>query len=164
MPPVIDQHATPMCVAYSSSAVKAGQDRRDQERFFDFDEPAFFAAIGGTASGARVRDAMERMRSAGYPVAGSGDAAHHRIAAYYAVPRDVATIKAAIHGSSASANRRRCGSRRTAISGSSRRRWRGSTPRPPLRPPSPHGSHRRPGPRLPGVVAGDTSPPSEGAA
>jgi hypothetical protein len=97
MPPVLDQHATPMCVAYSSSAMKAWQDRRDQERFFDFDEPAFFAAIGGTAQGAYVRSAMERMRSFGYPVADSGDAAHHRIAAYYAVARDVATIKAAIH-------------------------------------------------------------------
>ena len=32
MPPVLDQHATPMCVAYSSSAMKAWQDRRDQER------------------------------------------------------------------------------------------------------------------------------------
>jgi len=40
---------------------------------------------------------MERMRSAGYPVTGSGDAAHHRIAAYYAVPRDLPTIKAAIY-------------------------------------------------------------------
>jgi hypothetical protein len=97
MPPVLDQHATPMCVAYSSSAVKAWQDRRDQERLFDFDEPAFFAAIGGTAAGARVRDAMEWMRSAGYPVVGVGDPAHHKIAAYYAVPLDIATIKAAIH-------------------------------------------------------------------
>jgi len=35
------------------------------------------------------------MSSAGYPVAGLGDPAHHRIAAYYAVPRDVATINAA---------------------------------------------------------------------
>jgi len=60
MPPVLDQHATPMCVAYSSSAVKAWQDRRDQERFFDFDEPAFFAAIGGSAQGAYVRAAVER--------------------------------------------------------------------------------------------------------
>ena len=97
MPPVLDQHATPMCVAYSSSAVKAWQDRRDQERFFNFDEPAFFAAIGGTSQGAYVRDAMERMRTAGYPVAGLGDPEHHRIAAYYAVPHDLATIKAAIH-------------------------------------------------------------------
>jgi hypothetical protein len=97
MPPVLDQHATPMCVAYSSSAMKAWQDRRDQERFFDFDEPRFFREIGGTAAGAYVRDAMDRMRAVGYPIVASGDPAHHRIAAYYAVPRDVATIKAAIH-------------------------------------------------------------------
>ena len=49
MPPVLDQHATPMCVAYSSSAMKSWQDRRDQERFFDFDEPTFFGQIGGTS-------------------------------------------------------------------------------------------------------------------
>jgi hypothetical protein len=61
MPPVLDQRATPMCVAYSSAAVKGWQDRRDQEAFFDFDDPRFFSEIGGTASGARVRDAMERM-------------------------------------------------------------------------------------------------------
>jgi len=97
MPPVLDQRATPMCVAYSSSAMKAWQDRRDQERLFDFDEPAFFTAIGGTPAGAYVRAAMERMRTAGYPVVGVGDPAHHRIAAYYAVPSDLATIKAAIH-------------------------------------------------------------------
>ena len=96
MPAVLDQRATPMCVAYSSSAMKAWQDRRDQERFFDFDEPAFFAAIGGTAAGRTSAHAMERMRLFGYPVAGSGDAGNHRIAAYYAVPRDLATIKAAI--------------------------------------------------------------------
>jgi hypothetical protein len=93
---VLDQHATPTCVAYSSSAMKAWQDKRDQERFFDFDEPTFFGEIGGTSAGAHVRAAMERMRRFGYPVAGSGDAGNHRIAAYYAVPRDLATIKAAI--------------------------------------------------------------------
>ena len=49
MPPILNQGSSPMCVAYSSSAMKAWQDRRDQERFFDFNEPAFFAAIGGTA-------------------------------------------------------------------------------------------------------------------
>ena len=67
MPPVLDQRATPMCVAYSSSAMKAWQDRRDQERFFDFDEPTFFAEIGGTAQGAYVRAAMERMRTRRLP-------------------------------------------------------------------------------------------------
>ena len=50
-----------------------GSFRDRRQRLFDFDEPAFFAAIGGTAQGAYVRAAMERMRSFGYPVAGSGD-------------------------------------------------------------------------------------------
>jgi len=63
MPPVLDQHATPMCVAFSSSGMKAWQDRWDQERFFDFDEPTFFGQIGGTPAGAYVRDAMERNKS-----------------------------------------------------------------------------------------------------
>ena len=97
MPPILDQSSSPMCVAYSSSAMKAWQDRRDQERFFDFDEPTFFGQIGGTSAGAYVRDAMERMRRYGYPVVASGDAGSHKIAAYYAVPRDLATIKAAIY-------------------------------------------------------------------
>jgi len=96
MPPILNQGSSPMCVAYSSSAMKGWQDRRDQERFFDFDEPTFFASIGGTAAGAYVRHAMERMRRFGYPVVASGNAASHKIAAYYAVPRDLATIKAAI--------------------------------------------------------------------
>lgn len=46
MPPILDQGSSPMCVAYSTSVMKAGQDRWDQERFFDstspfdFDEPS----------------------------------------------------------------------------------------------------------------------------
>ena len=32
MPPVLNQHATPMCVAYSSSAMKSWQDRPDGPR------------------------------------------------------------------------------------------------------------------------------------
>ena len=96
MPPVLNQRATPMCVAYSSSAMKSWQDKRDQERFFDFDEPRFFSEIGGTANGAYVRAAMERLRLYGYPVVGIRDPGDHRIAAYYAVSRDLSTIKAAI--------------------------------------------------------------------
>jgi hypothetical protein len=49
MPPVLNQRATPMCVAYSSSAMKSWQDKRDQERFFDFDEPTFLAALRSTS-------------------------------------------------------------------------------------------------------------------
>jgi hypothetical protein len=96
MPPVLNQHSTPMCVAFSTSALKGWQDRRDQERYFDFDEPKFFRQIGGTDSGAHVRDAMESLLAVGYPVASTGDPAHHKIAAYFVVPTDAAAIKAAI--------------------------------------------------------------------
>ena len=96
MPPVLDQGDSPMCVAYSSSAIKARQDRLDQLRFFDFDEPRFFREIGGTSAGAQVRWAMERMRTTGYPVVRTGDPAHHRIAAYYAVPAEFGAMHQAI--------------------------------------------------------------------
>lgn len=97
MPAVLNQGDTPQCVAFSSSSLKAWHDRRDQERWFDFDEGLFFREIGGTSSGAYVRSAMERMRVHGYPVKSVGDPQHHRIVAYYSVPRDLATIKAAIY-------------------------------------------------------------------
>ena len=97
MPAVLDQGTSPMCVAYSSSALKGWQDRRDQERWFDFDEPRFFRQIGGTAAGARVRDAMESLLATGYPVVQTGDQGRHRIAAYFTVPVTGAAIKAAIH-------------------------------------------------------------------
>ena len=94
MPVVLDQGSSPMCVAYSSSTLKSWQDRRDQERWFNFDEPAFFKQIGGTSDGARVRDAMDSMLAKGYPP----DPARHKIAAYYTVPvTSSASIKAAIH-------------------------------------------------------------------
>ena len=92
MPAVLDQHATPMCVAFSTSALKSWQDRRDQERWFPFDEPAFFRQIGGTPDGAHVRDAMNSLLTVGYPP----DPARHRIAAYFVVPVTAEAIKAAI--------------------------------------------------------------------
>jgi hypothetical protein len=97
MPPVLDQGATPQCVAFSSSSMKAWQDRRDQGQFFNFDEGTFFRRIGGGPDGAFVHMAMEELRTVGYPVVGSGDAARHKIAAYYAVPIEFAAIKAAIY-------------------------------------------------------------------
>ena len=92
MPVVLDQGSSPMCVAFSSSAMKAWQDRRDQERWFPFDETAFFAQIGGTANGAYTRVAMASLLSTGYPP----DPARHKIAAYFAVPVTADAIKAAI--------------------------------------------------------------------
>ena len=82
MPPVLDQHATPMCVAYSSSGGEgvAGPARPGSASSTSTSRPS--SPRSAALDGARVRDAMERMRTAGYPVVGVGDPAHHRIAAY----------------------------------------------------------------------------------
>ena len=97
-PPVLNQGATPQCVAYSTSAMKSYQDRDDQSpvKWWNFDEPRFFTQIGGTAQGAYLRTALARLVSFGYPVVTSGEAAKHRIRAYYFVPTDRATIKRAL--------------------------------------------------------------------
>ena len=98
--PVLDQGQTPMCVAFSTARMKMWQDRDDQAvaRWWDFDEARFFRAIGGTSQGAYLRAAMDRALKVGYPVTGGkSPTAAHRIKAYYAVPKDIASIKAAIY-------------------------------------------------------------------
>lgn len=98
MGPVLDQGASPQCVAFSSSAMKTWQDKRDQEQTFDFDEGLFFRQIGGTDAGAYTRDAFLRMKDYGYPPIGNAAAANvHRIAAFYSVPWNMAELKAAIY-------------------------------------------------------------------
>jgi C1A family cysteine protease len=96
--PILDQGTTPMCVAYSTSSLTSYQDRDDQSpvKWWDFDEPRFFRAIGGTSQGAFLRNALDRLLKVGYPVVTLGQADHHRIKAYYSIPPDVATIKATI--------------------------------------------------------------------
>lgn len=94
-PPILNQHATPMCVAYSSSTLKGWEDLRDQGAF-DFDEPLFFDEIGGTASGAYIRQALDRLLSVGYPVVTIGNRAQHRITAYYRVGISETELKTAI--------------------------------------------------------------------
>ena len=97
-PPVLNQGASPMCVAYSTSALKSYQDRDDVSpvRWFDFDEPLFFRQIGGSASGAYLRTALDRLLKAGYPLVTGGQADKHRIRAYYAVPNVILTIQRAL--------------------------------------------------------------------
>lgn len=98
-PPVLNQGATPQCVAYSTSAMKSYQDRDDQVpvRWWNFDEQRFFVQIGGTSQGAYLRTALSRLLNFGYPVVDVGEAAKHKIKAYYAVPTgDRATIKRAL--------------------------------------------------------------------
>ena len=93
--PVLNQHDTPMCVAFSSSSLKAMQDWEDQHRWFNFDEPKFFKRIGGNAQGAYPRAALEEMLKVGYPTQ-NGRAGKHRIKAYYAVPIRPKMIKQVI--------------------------------------------------------------------
>ena len=96
LPPILNQGNTPMCVAFSTSALKSYEDRRDQGQFFNFDEAAFFRAIGGGSNGAILRDAFVRMLGTGYPVVNVGQAGSHKIKAYYAVPKTKADIQQAI--------------------------------------------------------------------
>ena len=95
LPPVIDQGSTPQCVAFSQSTLKAYEDLKDQGPF-NFDEGLFFRRIGGNASGAVTRTGLNQLLKVGYPVVGTDDAAHHRIAAYYSVPVTEAAIKNAL--------------------------------------------------------------------
>jgi len=98
--PVLDQGQTPMCVAFSTSRMKAWQDRDDAtvHKWYDFDEVRFFRAIGGTSQGAYLRAAMDRLLKVGYPVVSTTpNAFAHRIKAYYAVPKTIPEIKAAIY-------------------------------------------------------------------
>ncbi len=94
-PPILDQGNTTRCVAFAQALIKGYEDLRDTGPA-DFDEQAFFVAIGGGPNGAIVRVALAELLSTGYPVVNLGQAAKHKIAAYYAVPVDEAAIKSAI--------------------------------------------------------------------
>jgi C1A family cysteine protease len=98
-PPVLNQGDTPMCVAYSTSSLKSYQDRDDQSpaKWWNFDEPYFFRLIGGGYNGAILRNAMDRMLKAGYPVVGgTSPTSKHKIKAYYSVGKDKTAIKTAV--------------------------------------------------------------------
>ena len=98
MPPVLDQHATPMCVAYSLERHEgvAGQARPGAPLRLRR------AARSSARSAARRPGRTSGTRWTGCAPSATRSRAratrrHHRIAAYYAVPRDLAAIKAAIH-------------------------------------------------------------------
>lgn len=96
LPPVMDQGTTPMCVAYSSGSMKNWQDKRDLDKFFNFDESRFFYSIGGGPNGAVARYALDRMLNYGYPEHGGVYASRHKITAYYSVDKSMSIIKHAI--------------------------------------------------------------------
>lgn len=96
MPAVLNQGNTPQCLAYSTSFIKAYQDRRDQGKFFNFDEPVFFRQINGTIYGAYARDALDSLVDVGYPIVSIGEAYKHKIKSYYGVPVAKENIQQAI--------------------------------------------------------------------
>lgn len=99
MPLVLNQGLTPMCVAYSASAMKDSQDYDDAavRRHWNFDEPTFFRQIGGTSQGAVLRNALNRLVAYGYPVvANASPASAHRVTSYWAVPKTKYDVMAAL--------------------------------------------------------------------
>ena len=93
---VVDQGSSPMCVAYSAAGEQGWYDLRDTGLAL-FDEALFFRQIGGSSSGAVIRDALALRLSAGYPVSGHPElAGQHKIAAYFVVPVAQADLCAAI--------------------------------------------------------------------
>jgi C1A family cysteine protease len=97
--PILDQGSTPQCVAYSTARMQMWNDRTDYvpHRWFNFNEAAFFRAIGGTADGAFLRAALDRLVKVGYPVESTTPNPYaHKIRRYYAVPKTVHDMKRAI--------------------------------------------------------------------
>ena len=97
MPVVLNQHATPQCVAFSAASEQMAFDQCDQHAWYAFDEGTFFSMIGGGPGGADVRVALGVRKATGYPTVGRNDAGSHRIAAYYTVPKDALSLKQAIY-------------------------------------------------------------------
>jgi hypothetical protein len=94
--PVMNQATTPRCVAFAEAGLKGWEDRQDQAQFFAWDTGLFFSRIGGGANGAVVRVGFDQMLKVGYPVVSIDDAAHHRIASYYAAGLSQAAVQQAV--------------------------------------------------------------------
>lgn len=96
MPAVLNQGDTPRCVAFSTSTVKAWQDRLEWGRFYNFDEAKFARQIGTTAVGAYMSRALVQLDDYGYPVVNVGQRSKHRILEYWSVPVNAGDIKRAV--------------------------------------------------------------------
>lgn len=96
-PAVLNQGRLPQCVAYSLDWLKQWQDYRDQGHvWYPFATQTFFTQIGGGPGGAVTRVALASLVKTGYPVTATGNAALHRLAAYYAVPLTRTDVQNAI--------------------------------------------------------------------
>lgn len=108
MPPTLNQHASPMCVAYTSAGIKSFEERRDGHPTFLAFDPAWlypiaqrFDGIALPHEGTTIRAALRVMKGTGMALVGHPETAgSYKIAAYYKVPLVADSIKRAIftHG------------------------------------------------------------------
>lgn len=103
MPPTLNQGSTPQCVAYSSTSVRQFQQQPESGIYQPFDPNWLYAraqAIDGIPlphDGTTVRAALTVLKNQGIPLKGKpATAPRYKIAAYYAIPMDIASLKAAI--------------------------------------------------------------------
>jgi hypothetical protein len=103
LPPPLNQHTSPMCVAFASAGVKGWEERRDGHGFLAFDPAWLYPraqaidGIPGPHDGTTIRAALRVMKSTGYALVAAPQTTNsYRIAAYYAVPQTEDGIKRAI--------------------------------------------------------------------
>ena len=100
--PLLNQGNTPECVAYSHVGLKQWEEKRDGNGIVPFDPDWLYReckridGMPGT-DGTTGRAAMKVLKAQGCATKGHPEmAVHYRIAAYYAVPLSVDSIKRAI--------------------------------------------------------------------
>jgi C1A family cysteine protease len=100
MPRVLDQGDTGRCVAFASTGIKQWEERRDGHTFLGFDPDWLYLQAGGTQDrqgGLFCRAALRVLKHEGARLERHpGSEAGFRIAAYYAVPFALDTLKRAL--------------------------------------------------------------------
>ena len=102
MGPVLNQGKLPQCVAYATAGLKTWEEKKDAHGVVTWDTRDFYQRCKAIddipGDGTTNRAAMRVLRNAGMRPIGEpeADPAHYRIAAYYAVPLDLDSLKAAL--------------------------------------------------------------------
>lgn len=90
VPPVMDQGATPKCVAYSNCGEANFIEWQDESRWHSFDPDWLYAECkkrdGFAGDGTSIRVALSIRKNIGLRTKGHSDEAQHKVKAYYAVP------------------------------------------------------------------------------
>lgn len=99
---VLNQHNTPMCVAYASSGLKSWEEKRDEGSRINYDEAAFYHAaqkldgIPRPHDGTTCRAALEVLRTDGISTVDAKSGARHKIKSYWRVNFNEDDLKLAL--------------------------------------------------------------------